>query len=133
MERKQWQYGMNIYSGLMLFFLPWLLKFQDALPLHGWGFFLIGAAVVGFGALALHRPSKRAEWANLLLGAWMFISPWVLGFADNSAARNGAMVIGALVFLVSLWAKLERVDEPVDHEPAFDRGERAEHARVVRG
>jgi uncharacterized membrane protein len=108
MEQKQWQYGLNIFAGLMLFFLPWLLRFEDVIPVRSWDFFVIGVAVVGFGALALHMRSRTAGWASLILGIWMFFSPWVLGFVQNDSARNGALMLGALVFLVSLWAKLER-------------------------
>jgi hypothetical protein len=107
-EKKQWQYGLNIYFGIMLFSLPWVLRFEDVIPMRSWDFFVIGVAVVGFGALALHMRSRAAAWANLILGVWMFFSPWVLGFADNEPARNGALMLGALVFLVSLWAKVER-------------------------
>ena len=108
MEQKQWQYGLNIYSGILLFFMPWVFGFEDVLPVRSWDFFVVGVAVVGFGALALHTRTRAAEWANLILGLWMFFSPWVLGFAQNVPARNGAVVLGALIFLVSLWAKLER-------------------------
>lgn len=108
MVQKQWQYGMTIFSGLMLFFLPWLLRFEEVIPIRSWDFFVVGVAVVGFGALGLHMRSRAAGWANLILGAWMFFSPWILGFVDNPAARNGALMIGALVFFLSLWAKLER-------------------------
>lgn len=108
MERKQWQYGMNIYAGIMLFFLPWVLRFENVIPIRSWDFFVVGVAIVGFGALALHKRARAAEWGSLILGVWMFFSPWVLGFADNVEARNGALMIGALVFLISLWANLER-------------------------
>ena len=49
------------------------------------------------------------DWANLVLGAWMVASPWIIGFSTNTPARNGAIALGALVFLMSLWAHLERV------------------------
>src|SRR4051812_11961335 len=107
MAQKQWQYGMNIYCGIMVFALPWVLRFEDALPIRSWDFFVIGVAVVGFGALALHKGSQTAAWASLALGAWMFFSPWVLGFTNNEPARNGALMLGALIFFISLWAKLE--------------------------
>jgi hypothetical protein len=35
------------------------------------------------------------DWANLVLGAWMIISPWVLGFADtNNVAAMSAWALG---------------------------------------
>jgi hypothetical protein len=76
--------------------------------MKGWNFFLMGAGIVAFALLALHRRSELGSWVNLILGAWMIVSPWILGFSGNVVARDGAMLLGALVFLVSLWARLER-------------------------
>ncbi|MEN3355246.1 MAG: hypothetical protein V7640_3404 [Betaproteobacteria bacterium] len=108
MTEKQWQYGLNIVFGLLLFSLPWLLGFETALPIRSWDFFVIGAAIVAFALLALHRRSELGALANLILGAWMIVSPWILGFNANVVARDGAILLGALVFLVSLWARIER-------------------------
>jgi hypothetical protein len=108
MAQKQWQYGMNVVFGLLLFFLPWLMGFQAALPLHGWDFFVTGAAIVAFALVALHLRLQLGAWANLILGAWMIVSPWLLGFGANVLARDMAMALGALVFLVTLWAWVER-------------------------
>ncbi|MGZ5167250.1 MAG: SPW repeat protein [Burkholderiales bacterium] len=107
MTEKQWQYGMNIVFGLLLFFLPWLLGFAAALPMRGWNFFVIGAAIVAFALLALHMRSQIGAWANLILGAWMIVSPWILGFSANVIARDAAIALGALVVLLSWWAKME--------------------------
>ena len=68
------------------------------------------------------RPNRLPTWANLVLGAWLFISPWVLQFgggvsttpvtaapgggpiaAVSNAAWN-AWVLGVIVFLVALSA-----------------------------
>lgn len=108
MEEKQWQYGMNIVFGILLFVMPWLLGFETVIPLRSWDFFVIGVAIVGFAALAMHMRSRMGEWASLILGIWMFVSPWVLGFIGNIPARNAAWVLGVMVFLLSLWARVER-------------------------
>jgi SPW repeat len=42
------------------------------------------------------------EWINLLLGAWLFISLWVLGYSLSRTAWF-AWVIGALVALIYIW------------------------------
>jgi hypothetical protein len=43
------------------------------------------------------------EWVNLALGVWIFIAPWVLGFATGGyvAAAWDHWIIGALVFIFS--------------------------------
>jgi hypothetical protein len=40
------------------------------------------------------------DWVNLVLGAWMVVSPWALGFADkqNPAALT-AWVLGAAIIV----------------------------------
>jgi signal transduction histidine kinase len=46
------------------------------------------------------------DWANLVLGAWVFVSPWVLeysGTASTSAAWN-AHVMGAAIVVFALIA-----------------------------
>ena len=49
------------------------------------------------------KPHRRwQDWVNLLLGAWLFISPWFL-FNQGGYATD-AYWVGALIFLVSVWA-----------------------------
>lgn len=42
------------------------------------------------------------DWMGIALGAWMLASPWVLGYADNSAAVMNALVLGAILVLEEL-------------------------------
>lgn len=39
------------------------------------------------------------DWAGIALGAWMFASPWTLGFSDHSAATMNAFVMGTILML----------------------------------
>jgi SPW repeat len=42
---------------------------------------------------------------NILLGAWMFLSPWILGFADSRGPASwSAWVLGAAIFIFGLAA-----------------------------
>lgn len=70
-----------------------------------------------------HHPLNRRrthwqDWLIVLLAAWLFISPWVLGFggvvdggtnaagivAAGMPAAGNAWVLGAIIFLLSLSA-----------------------------
>jgi hypothetical protein len=45
------------------------------------------------------------DWANLVLGAWMVVSPWALGFADgNSPAALSAWIVGAAIVVFAVLA-----------------------------
>jgi len=44
------------------------------------------------------------EWVNLVLGAWLLVSPWVLGFSTATALMWNAVLIGALIVVSASWA-----------------------------
>ncbi|WP_045235118.1 SPW repeat protein [Deinococcus pimensis] len=46
--------------------------------------------------------SKWEDWVTLVLGVWLIISPYVLGF--TGVARTDAVIVGVVVVLVSVWA-----------------------------
>lgn len=52
--------------------------------------------------MALHYSTKR--WQDqliLLLGLWLFISPWVLGYASDSAIAINAYLCGAAMAVLA--------------------------------
>ena len=108
MQEKQWQYGMTIVFGLLLLAIPWLLRFHTELPVRSWDFYVIGVLVTACGVAGLHLRSYAAARIMPALGLWMFFSPWLLGFMPVIEARNSAWVLGGFVFLMSVWALLER-------------------------
>ena len=77
------------------------------------------ATVIG-GYTLRNRTYRWQDWVTLILGIWLFISPWVLQFGAGQAAApvgvvNGpviavshaawnAWVLGVIVFLVALSA-----------------------------
>lgn len=51
--------------------------------------------------------SKRRQWQdglNLLLGLWLIIAPWVLGFADTRIAVGNSVIMGVAVLIISFSA-----------------------------
>ncbi|MCC6472659.1 MAG: SPW repeat protein [Burkholderiales bacterium] len=45
---------------------------------------------------------KWQDWANFLLGLWLFASPWVLGYADLGQVTVNALIFGFLLVVFSL-------------------------------
>ncbi len=39
---------------------------------------------------------------QILVGIWLFISPYVLGFKDTMSASDNSMIFGAVVILIGL-------------------------------
>ena len=48
--------------------------------------------------MAMKLPTKRwQDLAILLLGVWLFVSPWVLGYSSDSSIAVNAYVAGAVI------------------------------------
>jgi hypothetical protein len=68
-----------------------------------WNFYIVGIAVLAFAAAALMAFRLWEEWVTLALGAWLLISPWILGFTTSDALMWNAIIIGAIVIVLSAW------------------------------
>lgn len=52
----------------------------------------------------MRRSNRWQEWVSLAAGAWLFVSPWLLGFTATPVAAWTAYALGIVVVAVSLWA-----------------------------
>ena len=102
----RWQSWLNVLVGIWLFISPWVLgTTSDAAT--AWNAWIIGAAIFVVALIALGATasaSAAAPWVNVVLGVWLFISPWVLRSTDVSDGAVNAWVFGVVTVLVALWA-----------------------------
>lgn len=90
----------NLLLALLLFASPWLFALQNATAKVDLWVSSAIIAVISLGAIAAY--ANWEEWANLLLGIWLVVSPWVVGFA-HTRAMHFSIGIGAVVaFLAAL-------------------------------
>ena len=48
------------------------------------------------------KAKRWQDWLNLLIGIWLFISPWVIGFAGaDSGASWNAWILGVAIVVFS--------------------------------
>jgi len=100
---KRWQDWTTVILGGLLFIAP----FVFAVPLTGaaaWTAYIGGVLLAVVGLYDLYRPGSQAgEWTEVVLGALVFIAPWILGFASLVAVAWSAWVIGALAVALAGW------------------------------
>ena len=102
---KKWrpESALDLYNLLLAMFLlisPWLfvrVNETAAIDLR-----VSGAAIAALSLAAMVAFSSLEEWANLLLGFWLIVSPWVLGFAHTRAMHFSIAVGAAVAFLAAL-------------------------------
>lgn len=100
---KHWQDPVNLILGIWTLISPWALGFHATSGRATDNAVLLGI-LIGLAAIAamVHVRAWK-EWINVILGAWLFISPWALGFSGMAAAAWSAWIIGAVVFILALW------------------------------
>jgi hypothetical protein len=100
---KHWQDPVNLILGLWVLVSPWALGHQ-AETNPTWNAVILGILIAAVALFALFRVMAWQEWVNLVLGIWLAISPWMLGFSGLVAAMWNALIVGAVVAVLALWA-----------------------------
>lgn len=102
-DRKSgWHEWAALCMGVLLFFTPWFFQFAGP-SVAAWNAWIGGGLVVALTIMALQRFAEWEEWMVGVLGIWLVLSPWLLGFAEMSAATWSAVVLGALIAISSGW------------------------------
>ncbi len=97
---RHWQDWASWVLGLWLILSPWILMFwqqtsalEDAVVT---AFLLLLVEVVTLSAFRLWE-----EWINVVLGVWLVVSPFMLGFTGATTIAN-FVIVGALVIILAL-------------------------------
>jgi len=61
------------------------------------------------GALTLNAPANKIilvtrNYAQLALGIWILLSPWLLGFSSISIMTWSNLIVGIIIILINVWA-----------------------------
>ena len=109
---KQWEDWTSWGLGIWLVLSPWALFFdqepralEDALA--------VGALILIAEVVELSIFRDWEEGINVVLGAWLAVSPWVLGIA-SAAARWDFVIVGVLVVALALYEIREMQAGPAD-------------------
>jgi len=103
---KRWQDWGNVALGIILFIAAFAYA-AAAMPMAEYTFIVIGVLLFAIGLYLLANPrATLGEWAQVVLGILVFISPWVFGFASLSPTNYIAWVVGVLAVVLAGWVIL---------------------------
>lgn len=108
-QRGKWEDWGNLALGAWLFISPWLLQFApganaDATTaVAAWNAWISGAVIAIVAVVALFQLQQWEEWTNVVVGIWVAVSPWVLGFTSLSTATSNAVIVGILAVCLAGW------------------------------
>lgn len=100
-EHRTWEDWAGMALGVLVALGPWLVGQTD-----DWATVLnaavVGCALVLIGALELIRLHRLEEIAEFAGGAWIFASPFGLGYAGAGPLRYWHFMLGAAIALLAI-------------------------------
>lgn len=101
-----WQDSINLLLGLWLIISPWIAGFATS-QVALWNAVILGVVIAAMSLAALTRFRDWEEWADMLVGAWLIASPWVLGFATMTIATYNVVLVGIATLVLAGWSLRE--------------------------
>lgn len=102
---NRWQDWLKVAVGLLVIASPWILGASASNAIL-WNSLIVGGLLALAGLWALYQPMEALpEWASVVLGIWLVISPWILGFSATTSAVWYDVIAGAVVAIVAVWTE----------------------------
>lgn len=98
----------NVLAGLWLIAAPFVLNFEGS-DTAQWNHIIVGAAVLVLAGIRAFDPDEREgiSWVNVILGLWMIVSPFVLGYANVDNAQTNSIVTGVIILALAAFSAYE--------------------------
>ena len=98
----QWPNWLMLILGVWLFYSPWLFA-EPAAGAVAWNAWIVGLLLAIVSIAALAQLAEWEEWINLVLGGWVFLSPWIFGFTTVTSPAWNAYIVGVLAVAIAIW------------------------------
>lgn len=95
----------NLVLALILFVAPWVLGFAGDTA-AAWNAWVCAVVIALLAGAAIRSFVEWEEWANVALGIWVAVSPWLFGVDGVAAVLWSHLILGALVAVLAacrLW------------------------------
>ncbi len=113
MIHRSWEDWLGMALGLAIALSPWASGDAVAHPAV-WNAALVGVAVFFIAELEYVALRRWEETAQVALGLWLVLSPYVFGYFEAGSLRFWHSTLGGLVILLAaleLWQDWERSDD----------------------
>lgn len=99
---RRWQDGVILLLGAWLFVSPWLMGYPSgsAAALNA---FIAGAIIAALAAFDLYKTYVWAVLVNIIAGAWVAASPWVVGVVADGPMSMSMLIVGIATIVLGLW------------------------------
>lgn len=114
---RTWEDWFGMFLGLLIVASPWLAD-DHVGRAAVWNAILTGVLIFFIAELEYAVLQRWEETGQLLLGLWLVVSPYVLGYSTAGSLRFWHSTLGGLVILLAaleLWQDWNRSDRDMIH------------------
>ena len=99
---KRWQDQVILLLGIWLFISPFVLGYPSGSP-PAINAFIAGAVVAILAAFDLYKTYVWAVLLNIVIGAWVAVSPWMVRVVQDRPMTTSLLVVGIATIVLGLW------------------------------
>ena len=99
---KRWQDGVILLLGVWLFVSPWVFGYPSGSP-AAVNAYIAGAIIAALAAFDLYKTYVWAVLVNILVGAWVAASPWVVDVVADGPMSMSMLMVGLATIVLGLW------------------------------
>lgn len=99
---KRWQDGVILLLGVWLFVSPWVMGYPSGSP-PAVNAFIAGAIIAALAIFDLYKTYVWAVLVNIIVGAWVAASPWVVDVVADGPMSMSMLVVGIATIVLGLW------------------------------
>jgi hypothetical protein len=96
-----------VVAGIWEVLSPFVVGYS-ALTVAMWNAIIVGVILIllaGWAAFSQNISTDRTlDWINAILGGWLLVSPFILGYSAARIALWNDAIIGILVIILAGWA-----------------------------
>ena len=100
--------GLNLVLGIWLLIAPFLLGNSGGGALAMWNDMVVGVIVLILAWIRFANPASATglSWTNAVLGLWLILAPFILGYSGTAAALWNDIIVGIAVAVFGTWSAL---------------------------
>lgn len=102
LSSKRWQDGAILLLGVWLFVSPWVMGYPSDSP-PALNAYIAGAIIAALAAFDLYKTYIWAVLLNIVVGAWVAVSPWLVDVVTDRAMSTSMLVVGLATIVLGLW------------------------------
>jgi len=102
LSARRWQDRVILLLGIWLFVSPWAMGYPGDSP-PAVNAFITGAIMTALAIFDLYKTYLWAVLVNIVVGAWVAASPWLVDVVGDRAMSASMLIVGLATLILGLW------------------------------